>query len=106
MTKAKYRGEGLDWIPSKYNGSYGVGLWNFITRGWDCFFSHIIFYVGDGFSIFWDGRWCDDVCLRDHFPSLFVLAADRDAHDYDYLKHSPSSVVWSPHFCSSNLLRG
>lgn len=42
MIKAKYGAEGLDWIPSKYNGSCGVRLWKFISRGWDRFFSHIV----------------------------------------------------------------
>lgn len=70
--------EGLDWIPSKYNGSYGVGIWKFIPRGWDRFFSHIVFEVGNGSSIvFWHGRWCDCVCFRDRFPSLYVLSGMR-----------------------------
>ena len=85
MIKAKYGAEGLDRIPSKYNGSYGVGLWKFITRGWDRFFSHIVFEVVNGSSIFfWHSRWCDGVCLRGRFPSLFVLAADRNARVSDY----------------------
>jgi len=50
VIEAKHGTEGLNWIPS--NGSYYVGLWTFIIRGWDCFFSNIVFEVGDGSSIF------------------------------------------------------
>lgn len=35
--------------------------------------------------------------MRDRFPSLFVLAVDRDARVSDYLEYSPL-VVWSPVF--------
>lgn len=98
MIKAKYGAEGLHWIPSKYNGSYRVGLWKFITRGWDRLFSRIIFEVGDGSTFFWHSRWCDGVGLTNRYPSLFVLAGDRDARVYDSLDHSPSLVLWSPVF--------
>ena len=75
----------------------------FITRGWDRFFSHIVFEVGDGSSIsFWHIRWCDGVCLRDHFPFLFVLLGEKDVRVFDYLERSPSSVVWSSVFVRPN----
>ena len=62
---AKYGAAGLDWIPSTHNGTYGVGLCRFIIGGWDGFFSHIIFEMGDGSSIFlWRGKWCDGVHLK------------------------------------------
>ena len=55
--------------------------------------------VGDESSIFfWHSRWCDNVSLRDRFPSLFVLATERDTRVRDYLGHFHSLVVWSPVF--------
>jgi len=44
--------EGPDWIPSKNNGPYVIGFWRFIIKGWDHFFSHIVFGVCDGSSSF------------------------------------------------------
>lgn len=52
VVRANYGADGLDWIPRKQNGTYGVGLWKFIIKSWDHFFSHIIFEVGNGSSIF------------------------------------------------------
>lgn len=55
--------------------------------------------MGDGSSIFfWHSRWCDGVHLRDCFPSLFALAAEKDALVYDYLERNSTWVVWSPIF--------
>lgn len=48
--------------------------------------------MGDG-SSFWHSRWCDGICLRDRFPSLFAVAPNRDACVSDHLEHSPSLVV-------------
>lgn len=96
MIKAKDGVKGLNSIPSKYSGTYGVGLWKFITRGWESFFSHISFELGDGSSIFfWHHNWCNGVLLRDRFPSLYALAEDRNARVSDCLEHNSSSVVWS-----------
>ena len=68
VIKAKHGAEGLDWIPSKHNGSYGVGFWKFVMRGLNHVFSHIVFEVGDGSIFFWHSKRCDGVCLRDRFP--------------------------------------
>jgi hypothetical protein len=43
---------GAQWIPP---GSYGVGLWKYIKRGWRIFSSHTRFDPGDEMRIrFWD----------------------------------------------------
>jgi len=51
--------------------------------------------VPRSFFLCWGGHsmWCDGVPLRDHFPSVIVFAADRDARVSDYLEHNSSSAV-------------
>jgi len=39
VVKTKYGLEGLNWVPTKPNGTYGVDLWKFIPRGWEKFFT-------------------------------------------------------------------
>ena len=48
-------------------------------------FHHFSFKAGVGSSIlFWYDRWCKEGLLRDTFPSLYVLAVNRDATIADY----------------------
>ena len=97
--QGKYGVEGLNWVPSNYIGTYGVSLWKFIIRGWERFFSHISFGVGNGSSIFlWHHNWCNGVLLRDCFPSLDAIMEDMEARVFDYMAHISSSVVWSTVF--------
>ena len=87
-----------DWTGSQ-NGTYVVGPWKFIIKGWDHFFSHIIFEVSDGSSIFfWHSILCDGIRLKDCFPSRFALGADKNALVSGYLEHNSTSVVWPPIF--------
>jgi hypothetical protein len=56
-------------------GSYGVGLWKNIWRGWSSFCSHTRFELGDGFKIrFWDDVWCGEMTLKEAFPVLYGIA--------------------------------
>jgi hypothetical protein len=47
------------WCSIDLAGSYEVGIWKYIRRGWRLFLSHTIFDLGDGLKIkFWDDVWC------------------------------------------------
>jgi len=59
-------------------------------------FHHFSFKASVGSSIlFWHDRWCTEGHLRDTFPSLYVLAVNRDATIADYCQRWPSNIVWS-----------
>jgi len=91
VVRSKYADNGFGWYPSRPKGAYGQGLWRFIQL-----FS---FRVGVGSSIsFWHDRWCEEGPLRDLFPSLYVLAVNRDASMADYYQNGPDGVVWSSVF--------
>ena len=63
------------------------------------FFPHFFFEVGDGTSIsFWHNQWNEDGLLKDLFPSLFVLAQDREASVADYWVQGTGSSGWRPIF--------
>ena len=78
---------------------YGHSLWRFIHKGWGRFFHHFSFKTGVGSSIlFWHDCWCKEGPLRDSFPSLYVLTANRDAAIADFFHREPSTIMWSPDF--------
>jgi hypothetical protein len=42
------------WCSKEVGGSFGVGVWKCIRRGWDAFASHVRYEVGDGSQVlFW-----------------------------------------------------
>jgi len=99
VVRSKYGDIGFGWYPSRPKGAYGQSLWRFIFKGWGRFYQLFSFRVGDGSCIsFWHGWWCEEGPLRGLFPSLYVLAVNRDASIADYYHNGPGGVVWSPVF--------
>jgi len=95
----KYGTTNFGWYPSRSNGSYGCSLWRYISEGWESFFRHFSFEVGDGTTIsFWHNQWNQEGLLIDLFPSLFALAQDREASVVDYREQGTGSSVWRPIF--------
>lgn len=45
---------------------------------------------------FWEGRWSGERPLKDIFPNVYLLAANRLAKVVDYMERSSNSVVWNP----------
>ena len=73
-----WRGEGG--CSCSMQGPYGVGLWNYIRKGWDDFYPFIIFKVGDGSCFkFWCDPWCERLPLQNIFPDLYNIASNKDA---------------------------
>ena len=86
-------------VPSIARGSYGYSLRRFISKGWGKFFPRCSFEVGDGSSIFFrHDRWCGKFPLKDLFPSLYVLAVDKNASIAEYQKHVYGNSVCAPVF--------
>jgi hypothetical protein len=84
------------WGSNEVHGSYGVGLWKNIRRGWVEFSSHTRFEVGDGFKIrFWHDVLCRDHAVKAAFLELFNLARCKDTSVAHHLKFSSDSSVGS-----------
>jgi hypothetical protein len=63
-----------------------MSLWKHIRHGWEQFFSHIKFDVGQGTRIrFLLDLWCGEDALSMAFPLLFRIARCKDALVVDNL---------------------
>ena len=79
-------------------GSYGVGLWKAIRRGWEALGNNLVYSVGNGRRVrFWKDKWCGDDQLCTSFPSLFAISLDKEAWVADVWSHSGGGV-WAPRF--------
>ncbi|KAF5467197.1 hypothetical protein F2P56_017049 [Juglans regia] len=77
------------WCSNEVRGTHGVGLWKNIRSLWGTFWGHEHFVVGDGLRVcFWLDIWCGNHCLRDTFPTIFVLARVKEASIADLLVFS------------------
>jgi hypothetical protein len=60
-------------------GTFGVGLWKHIRRGWDKFHNFVRFEVGvESHVSFWHDLWCKDRSLKQCFPVLFSAVRNKD----------------------------
>jgi hypothetical protein len=60
-------------------GSFGVGVWKCIRRGWDAFAAHVRYEVGDGSRVlFWHDVLCGNLPLKLLFPELFTIVCGKD----------------------------
>ena len=75
---AKYGEEEGGWRSHVVRGSFGVGLWKAIRRGWDVIGDNLVYSVGNGTRVrFWKDKWCGDDPLCTSFPSLFAISLIR-----------------------------
>ena len=60
------------------------------------------FLVGDGRRVrFWPDRWCTNEPLRDAFPSLFSIAASKEAWVAEVWNGAIEKGCWAPRFLRS-----
>jgi hypothetical protein len=68
VVDAKIGSVGGGWCPLAPTGLHGVGLWKNIRKGWNLFFSHTRFELGDGSKIiFLNDVWCGELPLKELF---------------------------------------
>ncbi|RVW56591.1 Clathrin heavy chain 2 [Vitis vinifera] len=76
----KFGEEPGGWCSQEGREAHGVGLWKSIRKVWGTFKAKTRFEVGNGRRIkFWHDVWCDDMLLKDTFPSLFTFAIAKEA---------------------------
>ncbi|XP_042974564.1 uncharacterized protein LOC122306191 [Carya illinoinensis] len=81
------------------NGTYGVGVWKHIRRGWGVFVRHTKLVAGEGTHVkFWRDIWCGEEALKDAFPSVFLVACDQEASVADLMVLSGDQVQWDVTF--------
>ena len=98
---AKYGEEEGGWRSCVVRGSFGVGLWKAIRRGWEAVGNNLAYAVGNGRRIrFWEDKWCGDDKLCSLFPSLYAISLDKEAWVADVWSHSGGGV-WAPRFSRS-----
>ena len=69
-----------DWCSKEVVGTYGVGVWKCIRRGWEGFARHVRYDIGDGSKlIFWHDVWCGELPLKIVFLELYNIACNKDA---------------------------
>jgi len=68
------------WCFHVPTGAFVVGLWKNVRKGRETFSSYTRFEMGDGTRInFWHDLWVGNMTLNATFPTLFGIAAAKDA---------------------------
>lgn len=79
VVEATYKSTMGGWCSNEVMGTFGVGVWKHIRRGWDKFSKLIHFDVGVGSKvIFWHDIWCGDTPLKLSYFALFSIAWPKD----------------------------
>jgi hypothetical protein len=94
---AKYGCNRGGWCLVDPPGSYGVGHWKYIRRGWRIFSSHTRFDPGDGTRIrFWDDVCGWEVCLKTAvFPLPYNIALVKEASVATNMDLSSGIIHWN-----------
>jgi hypothetical protein len=93
---AKFQSIEGGWCSKEVLGSFGVGVWKHIRRGWEDFRNFVRFEVGSGANIsFWHDRWCGDSSLKQCFPALFCIVRNKDAMVAENLVVLNGVVQWN-----------
>jgi hypothetical protein len=83
---AKFESLKGGWCSKEVSGSFGVGVWKHIRKGWEKFRNFVLFEVGNGTHIsFWHNWWCGDRSLKQCFPALFSIVRNKDVMVEDNL---------------------
>jgi len=93
---AKFESLKGGWCSKEVSGSFGVGVWKHIRKGWEKFRNLVRFEVGNGTHIsFWHDWWCGDRSLKQCFPALFSIVRNKDAMVEDNLVVHNGVIQWN-----------
>ena len=99
LISGKFGKELEGWCSQERREGHGVGLWKSIRKVWGTFKAKIRFEVDNGRRVkFWHDVWCDDMPLKDFFPSLFTFAIAKEAWVDEVWEVEEGMVTWSPCF--------
>ena len=99
VISTKFGEEAGGWYSRDIRGGYGTGLWKDIRKEWLSFSQNAIPSLGNGSRLaFWKDPWGDETVLSHAFPTLFNLAAHKDARVVDVWDFSVEVGGWSPVF--------
>jgi exonuclease III len=102
VIKEKYEEQDGGWCSKEVCGTFGVGLWKHIRRGWDMFARNVRFEVGLGSKIlFWHDTWCGNQPLKHAYPSLYRIARYKEAWVNDNFGWRNGVVEWNVIFIRS-----
>ena len=83
-------------------GGFGVGLWKEIRKEWPLLLQNASISLGDESRVsFWKDVWCCEEALCLAFPSLFNLAAQKDAMAAKLWDRNRGEGGWNPIFLRS-----
>ena len=89
------------WVSCALRGASRISIWKEIRKEGDTVFPHV-FSLGNGGRLrFWKDVWCGEEALCDSFPSLYALAANKEALVVDLWDSSREEGGWIPHFIRS-----
>jgi hypothetical protein len=99
VVDAKFGSLQAGWCSLDPPGSYGVGLWKFIRKGWSLFRRHTKLIVGNGSRIsFWDDLWVGEMPLKDAFPGLYDIVCDKSSLVAEHLSLEYEPFQWDVRF--------
>ena len=99
VISAKFGEEAGGWYSRDIRGGYGTGLWKDIRKERLSFSQNVIPSLGNGSRLaFWKDPWGEETVLSLAFPTLFNLAAHKDARVVDVWDFSVEAGGWSPVF--------
>jgi hypothetical protein len=84
------------WCSIEVSGSYGVGVWKYIRKGWEKFCNYVRFVVGDGSHIsFWHDWWCGERSLKHCYPVLYSIVRNKATMVVDNLAVQNGNIHWN-----------
>ena len=95
----KFGEEEGGWCTREVREGFGVGFWKEIRKEGSLLQNKVVFSMGDGRRVkFWKDKWCGNFALCDFFPSLYALAASKEAWLVELWDSSGEEGGWSPRF--------
>ena len=77
-------------------------MWKNIRKGAESFFGHVLYAVGEGFHVrFWHDPWSSPTALKDLYPTMFAIAANKEAMIFDMVDFAldGGGKSWNLSFC-------